>query len=251
MNLDGRLVVTGDDLGLVKAIDVGNGRVVFQARISSGDARRKVAVTHLRPRGASDKIVVCTADGAVHQLHNFQDAATVCGNLEGGTVGIGELDEQRALLCSPAGELHFLQEENLIPSSMTVGNNTQCMQTSHGEGILAVAGKEKELELWDLQHEKSTFRAKNVASDEFGLRVPVDNRCIAFTSEENTKIVAVGTGLGHLRLYDTRCGQRRPVQELVTSLNRRNRLPSACTAIHVWHRSEPGSVVVRIFELTV
>lgn len=47
-------------------------------------------------------------------------------------------------------------------------------------------------------------RAKNVASDELGLRVPVDNRCIAFASEKDTRIVAVGTGLGRLRLYDTR-----------------------------------------------
>ncbi|KAJ8906275.1 hypothetical protein NDN08_002768 [Rhodosorus marinus] len=244
MNLDGRIVVTGDDLGLLKAIDVGSGKVVFQTSISSADDRRRVAVTHLSRTGARDNIVVCTSDGAIHQLLNFRDVATVPGRLEGGTVGIGELDEHRALLCSPAGELHFLQDKILIPSSMTVGNNIQCMQTSQKERILAVAGKEQELELWDLQHEKSTFRAKNVASDELGLRVPVDNRCIAFTSKEDTKIVAVGTGLGRLRLYDTRCGQRRPVQDLDTSLNRRNGIPSACTAIDVWNRSEPGSVVV-------
>uniref|UniRef100_A0A7S3E5V6 Anaphase-promoting complex subunit 4 WD40 domain-containing protein n=1 Tax=Rhodosorus marinus TaxID=101924 RepID=A0A7S3E5V6_9RHOD len=251
MNLDGRVAVTGDDLGQIKVIDVGNCKVVFQASISSRDDQRKVAITHLCSRGASDNFVICTSDGAVHQLLNFRDVATVPGNLKGGTVGIGELDERRALFCSPAGEVFFLQDEKLIPSSMKVGNNVQCMQTSRHERILSVAGKEHELELWDLQHEKSTFRAKNVASDELGLRVPVDNRCIAFASEKDTRIVAVGTGLGRLRLYDTRCGQRRPVQDLDTSLNRRNGIPSACTAIDVWNRGESGTVVVRNLNYTV
>uniref|UniRef100_A0A7S2ZAB8 Uncharacterized protein n=1 Tax=Rhodosorus marinus TaxID=101924 RepID=A0A7S2ZAB8_9RHOD len=157
MNLDGRVAVTGDDLGQIKVIDVGNCKVVFQASISSRDDQRKVAITHLCSRGASDNFVICTSDGAVHQLLNFRDVATVPGNLKGGTVGIGELDERRALFCSPAGEVFFLQDEKLIPSSMKVGNNVQCMQTSRHERILSVAGKEHELELWDLQHEKSTF----------------------------------------------------------------------------------------------
>ena len=56
------------------------------------------------------------------------------------------------------------------------------------------------------------WRAKNVANDYLGLRQPVHNTCLTYTSSStgspNQPQILAGTRFGDLRRYDTRCGQR-------------------------------------------
>jgi len=56
------------------------------------------------------------------------------------------------------------------------------------------------------------WRAKNVANDHLGLRQPVHNTCLTYTSFSSQAQILAGTRFGDLRRYDTRSG-RRPVSD--------------------------------------
>jgi len=110
------------------------------------------------------------------------------------------------------------------------GRDLSCLVASpHQVNVAATAGKENDLQLWDLNRafdsttqKKSgggdddgcVFRAKNVCHDKLELRVPIWVSGIAFSppgASDTDKKVSCVSKHGHIRLYDTRCGQRRPV----------------------------------------
>lgn len=82
--------------------------------------------------------------------------------------------------------------------------------------LFATGGKEHELQLWDLnasERTKPIFLGKNVKNSMVDLRVPVHISDLAFLDNEGTKLVTC-TALKHVRVYDTKASQRRPVMSL-------------------------------------
>ena len=77
---------------------------------------------------------------------------------------------------------------------------------------VGLAGKEVELQVWDLSRPQSpVFRSKNVPEDSLCLRQPVWVSDLCWTSE---RTVCVTSRHGQTRQYDLRTGQRRPVSEV-------------------------------------
>ncbi len=81
------------------------------------------------------------------------------------------------------------------------------------EGLIATGGKENELQVWDLNKSDAgpMFTSKNVPLDSLQLRVPVWITDMCFPDNSTTNTIAITSRHGHLRLYDTRGQQRRPV----------------------------------------
>jgi len=79
--------------------------------------------------------------------------------------------------------------------------------------FIATGGKEHDLQIWDLNQIKSgpVFRAKNVPTDSLELRVPIWVTDMCFPDNISKDKVATVSRHGHIRLYDTKGHQRRPV----------------------------------------
>ena len=80
-------------------------------------------------------------------------------------------------------------------------------------GMIATGGKENDVQIWDLENTDKgpVFRGKNVPSDKLELRVPIWITDLCFPDQcSRDKLVTV-TRYGHVRLYDTKGQQRRPV----------------------------------------
>lgn len=90
---------------------------------------------------------------------------------------------------------------------------TRMRQDKAEKNIIATGGKENDLQVWDLNSPtEPVFRAKNVAADQvLQLRIPVWVSDVSFIS--TTSLVTCSRH-GHIRLYDTRSGKRRPVLQL-------------------------------------
>jgi len=78
---------------------------------------------------------------------------------------------------------------------------------------IATAGKENHLQLWDVNQidKEPIFRAKNVPSDSLELRVPIWITDFCFPFQDSGDKIATVTRYGHVRLYDPKGSQRRPV----------------------------------------
>lgn len=86
-------------------------------------------------------------------------------------------------------------------------------QVPKNTNLIVTGGKENELQMWDLTKTDSgpVFRSKNVPLDSLQLRVPVWITDMCFTDNCSPDQIAIVTRYGHIRLYDTRGQQRRPV----------------------------------------
>jgi len=83
----------------------------------------------------------------------------------------------------------------------------------NSNNFIVTGGKEHDLQIWDLNKIESgpAFRAKNVPSDSLELRVPIWITDMCFPDNVSKDKVATVSRLGHIRLYDTKGHQRRPV----------------------------------------
>ena len=111
------------------------------------------------------------------------------------------------------------------------------VRTGKQHNVIATGGKENELHLWDLNVlERPVFQAKNVPNDKLELRVPVWISGIAFCPE-NPSRVSVVSKHGHVRQYDVRSGQRRPV----LAFEWEGEAPTACSATGSAHQILVGA----------
>lgn len=94
---------------------------------------------------------------------------------------------------------------------ISTGDNLWAMAQSGAEpNIIATGGKENALKLWDLnKSDAPVFSSKNVRDDWLNLRVPVWVTKVQFLSDGRR--VVTGTGHNHVRVYDPKSPQRRPV----------------------------------------
>ena len=84
------------------------------------------------------------------------------------------------------------------------------------DNFIATGGKEHDLQIWDLNKigNGPVFRAKNVPLDSLQLRVPVWVTDMCFPDNASKDKVAIVSRYGHIRLYDTKGNQRRPVMSM-------------------------------------
>lgn len=72
-----------------------------------------------------------------------------------------------------------------------------------------VGGKEADAEIFDIASGESSWKAKNVPNDKLNLRVPIWITCFdGLTSPSDTFKFVTGTAYKHVRLYDTKAGNR-------------------------------------------
>jgi ribosome biogenesis protein NSA1 len=83
------------------------------------------------------------------------------------------------------------------------------MRVAESQQVMAVGGREKDLQIWDIATQKAVFNAKNVPNDMLSLRMPIWVRDQIFLPQSNTEVV-ICTGHREVRFYDTRTGKRRP-----------------------------------------
>eukprot|EP00960_Hanusia_phi_P032543 749910-Hanusia_phi.AAC.3 len=81
---------------------------------------------------------------------------------------------------------------------------------------IAYGGQENELQVYDLQSQTVTWKAKNVPENKLRLRLPVWVTDLQYLSSEDENKIVICTAYGQIRLYDIRA-QRRPVLNAVCS----------------------------------
>ncbi|KAJ2719467.1 Ribosome biogenesis protein nsa1 (NOP7-associated protein 1) [Coemansia sp. Benny D115] len=152
--------------------------------------------------------------------------------------GMG-LGQDRILTCTNMGEVQYQRfgsqldqdGEGPVIGRMQLAMDIIKMRAhSEAPNVFAVGGREVDLSIWDantamntasgdggsLEYSKpqgeALFKARNVRNDWLDLRVPVWLTDMQFIdSNTSTPQVAVSTGHGHIRIYDTRA-QQRPVK---------------------------------------
>ncbi|GAB5354613.1 hypothetical protein AAMO2058_000134100 [Amorphochlora amoebiformis] len=214
-------VVTGDDTGLFKVVNVGKKTV--EIRYGSQAMARGVermtwageAVgaggpqTHFYAALRSGEVECrALADGELLETMGFKIKSSGCA-------GLGYLGEGRMAACGRKGLVQiFSPEEKEYSESDTiqVGQDIRAMEIStESQGkILATGGNEELLKLWDIKTKKTVFKARNVKPDMLDLRYPVHVAVIRFVPGHGYKRVLSGTAHHQVRLYDIKSG-RRPV----------------------------------------
>ncbi|KAF6775998.1 WD repeat-containing protein 74 [Paragonimus kellicotti] len=90
------------------------------------------------------------------------------------------------------------------------------------KNFLAVGGKNTNLTIWDLEKSDCPiFCAKNVRPTTLQLQVPVWVSDICFVPNHGGQVLLTASRYGELALYDTRCGQRRPVSRHAWRMSRK------------------------------
>lgn len=116
------------------------------------------------------------------------------------------------LFTPPMGDLGGAEGASGVPAAFQTGRPTEAAQffATGSTGLLALGGREADLQLWDVEQGTVAWKAKNVAHDELELRVPVWITAVDFLAEGGGHEMVTGTGHKHLRFYDARAG-RQPV----------------------------------------
>jgi len=80
---------------------------------------------------------------------------------------------------------------------------------------IAILSKNQTLQLWDVNSQQMTFLAKNVANDHLDLQTPIFDTGLAYIKNSDHKNMAVTTGYGRVRQYDTRAGKKCRSDDLI------------------------------------
>lgn len=205
-------VLTADDTGLIKVVEMRERRVVARfgsQAMSQGidgmawaggadDAEAGVLVS----RRGGDVDLCSTMDGKSSSLLSL-------GPGSGGFAGVGVVGSgERGVVCTRKGSMSIfpLQSSGTAgPVSFTVGKSCRAMRVR--SGVAATGGQEELLKVWDLDTQKASFKSRNERNDMLDLRRPVNISGIAFAPDTDAHLYTV-TSNRELRLYDTKAGQR-------------------------------------------
>ena len=98
-------------------------------------------------------------------------------------------------------------------SSFETGGAAPVATFSADGSKLAVGGPQRDLQLWDIEKESMSYKARNVADDKYDLAVPVWVNALCHVPTQPDWVV-MGTGYvqnrlqGEVRIYDVRAGRR-------------------------------------------
>lgn len=113
------------------------------------------------------------------------------------------------------GKIHILDDASTV---MEAGDNISKMrQCPQNRNLVAVGGKDRanNLNVFDLEAQKSIFKSKNVPHDNLQLEVPIWESDLTFVNNSD-KYLATCSRYGYIRFYDYRV-QRRPVHNYTDS----------------------------------
>lgn len=213
-------VYCGAETGLLKGVNTA--KKMFLNLNKSADLNRDYEITALLWANTEETHIHCALRKQVVKTYDAQSGLllkTVDVQAGEGSIKGLEMMGDALVTCSQSGAFRVWRpsreiiDEHIPELELDVGPNIFRMRRNPtSEQIFATGGKENELKLWDLNAtEKPVFVAKNVRNDHLDLRVPVWVTDLRFW--EDSKVV-VGTGYNKIRVYDTKCGQRRPVAEM-------------------------------------
>ncbi|OQR66272.1 WD repeat-containing protein 74-like [Tropilaelaps mercedesae] len=214
-------VYCGAETGFLKGVNTA--KKTFLNINRSADLNRNHEITALLWANSEETRIHCALRKQVVKTYDAQTGlllSTVQVQAGEGPIKGLEVIGDALVTCSRSGAFRVWRPSQESPNEHTpqleldVGPDVFRMRRNPlSEQIFATGGKENELKLWDLNGlGKPAFTAKNVRNDHLDLRVPV--WVTDFRFWEDSKIV-VGTGYNKIRVYDTKCGQRRPVLEML------------------------------------
>jgi ribosome biogenesis protein NSA1 len=202
-------IVVGDETGLLKTINSDTGVVK-----SYGQQRRSHGVVKLVGNG-SNTIKVIRTSGCVEEWEFDDDenilelTATVDSNI-GNPVSATAV-EDRVFVVNGDGDStvvildHEDEESQDFPHTNVDGPISTCLSNPFMKNLVALGGKERDLDLFDCEDKKVVWQAKNVPHDNLNLRVPIWITAIDIL-DANT--IVTGTAYKHIRVYDVRTNQR-------------------------------------------
>ncbi|CAH1797372.1 unnamed protein product [Owenia fusiformis] len=165
--------------------------------------------------GNSQQTEVCIANKSqVVKVYDTEAADFVEEfDFKGGTGSIKGLAkyDNAYITCTESGLIKVWKDNEECQVEIQAGDNINRMRNNpQCPHLLATGGKENDLKIWDINRpEKPTFAAKNVRCDWLDLRVPIWVLDLRFIPDSEK--VAICSGHKHVRVYDPKCGQRRPV----------------------------------------
>ncbi|KAJ1462030.1 quinon protein alcohol dehydrogenase-like superfamily [Pelagophyceae sp. CCMP2097] len=207
-------ILVGDETGLVKVVDREKGEARLAGESFVQERRRSV-------------LQLAFGDGAQRRLHcalktgeleTYVDQAGEW-NLAGSSTGLKTCVALKAL---PGGNVLAVDgEDGRVTYSSVDGGRVGDQGGFETGGCVSafdadaqrcvVGGKEHDVAVWCLETHTKLFRARNVKHDKLNLRIPIWVSALRFL---DANIVVAGTMHHHLRVYDLRCENRRPVQEM-------------------------------------
>ncbi|OQR84202.1 hypothetical protein ACHHYP_13731 [Achlya hypogyna] len=205
-------VIIGDETGLVKSVglEAGTAQVLGAPGQSRATGAKYLAWT------ADKDVVIARANGRVDCVAADGADAPWTFSSQGAPVGMGVLPEFGSIVrCNVEGRVEVVHPLNIKPNpaAFSVGQDIHTLRVDPlSSNIIAIGGKERDLNLWDLETQTATFKAKNVTHDNLDMRVPVWVKAIEFLPPSGGHRLVVGTGHHQVRIYDTNT-KRRPVQE--------------------------------------
>ncbi|GAB5032235.1 wd40 repeat-containing protein [Nannochloropsis oceanica] len=225
-------IITGDDGGLLKSIDLEAQRIVVAGRQQRARAIRALCWARngtIFAAARQDGVISLWEDG-VQMPHLLKICkgiinADVVGMASTGGETIQSEAEELLVVAHEDGKVKLLapfqstadQEKDVLVAEWQLKAPLTCMALgSPSSGLVAVGGKERELGLYDLSTGEITWEARNVPHDKLSLRQPVWVTAAHFIDSDDEgkagKIVAIGTGYKQVRIYDIRESNRRPVR---------------------------------------
>ena len=227
------LLVTGDETGLLKAVDYEK-----QMVYSFGDEQsRELSIIGLSKSFDEQAIALLRQNGVLeYWKHEFENQ-----NIEFQKVLTHKFDIEKAVDMIPVYDSSSIASHLLSYSSdgriILLRNNPEILEkditsnlqeftvraplsavTSGNDGAVLMAGKENDIILYNVHTQQSIWEARNVPHDKLRLRVPVWVTTLDYLHplsanpfEQSTFLS--GTAYKHVRLYDTKVSNR-PVKTL-------------------------------------
>lgn len=250
----------GAETGILKGVNVNNKASISKNFHNLSSLEKQFEITSLSFGDTENEILLGLRNQTVKvydiQYRSFSESMDCSTDTEGQLVGVARVEgtlitasrggalsywthpepvQQDALGAEVetrgklrGGEMEEDRREQLRAELRTGLELTRMRQCPAQRTRAAVAGKEVELQVWDLTEPATpTWRARNVPADSLCLRRPVWVSDLAWTGNTTTA-PALCSRHGDIRLYDTRA-QRRPVVELGWAGE--ESAPPACTAI--------------------
>jgi len=218
-------VVTGDETGVVKLVDV-TGRTYLRY----GDVQSRTnSISAVVSAGKKSVLTVKLSGEIEHYNIDVQDDSTQL-ILE---------KSARTDVVNPTGMKRIIQNGSYCDKMLLYNAqgsvsvyDTKAIKSSKAnlvnfdvKGPLSVAamcnnggvlfgGKENDAKLYSIETQKQIWAAKNVSQDSLHLRVPVWITCMSFQNplrdsfEGDSSVFYTGTAYRHVRMYDMKAGQQ-------------------------------------------
>jgi WD40 repeat protein len=212
-------IITGDETGLVKLVDV------TASQCSTwGEQSRALGVKGMAWIVQNEEFFLVRANAAL-EYYMIQGGALVLKDsvsLEG---MLGEGDNIQGLASSQDGSVAVFATSGAI-ASYERGDGGKIKEVGEvvpvrgplsavclSGAMLAAGGNENDVQVWDRATRQMAWAGKNVPNDFLSLRIPIWITGLSFMRTNDTysehELVA-GTGHKHVRLYDVRA-KRAPV----------------------------------------